>query len=57
MDILATAVTRRHTDPCSCGASVLQLPMPKGFPPVWDLALHAGHYAGAVVGKSSWTYE
>ena len=31
--------------------------MPPGLANVWDMALHAGEYAGAVVGKSSWTYE
>jgi hypothetical protein len=38
-------------------AALQQVAMPPGLSGVWDMALHAGEYAGAVVGKSSWTYE
>jgi hypothetical protein len=23
----------------------------------WDIGLHSGNYAGAVIGSASWTYE
>jgi hypothetical protein len=35
----------------------LQVPLPGGETLATQITIHAGQYAGGVVGKSSWTYE
>ena len=41
---------------CSHQYPAPQLKMPDGQDAMCDVAVHVGQFAGAVVGKSSWTY-
>lgn len=53
-------MTRRthHVAPCTLLPAVpLQASLPSGDALATQITIHAGKYAGGVVGKGSWTYE
>ena len=41
---------------CPCCPQV-PVPCMDDSQPCWDIGIHCGSYAGAVVGSASWTYE